>query len=138
MKREFSAGAIAVRRNGAAASPRSSGRARASGRCRRGIRPAARAPPRRPPASCARRRASRASSSRSSATCAYWYSRDGERVLKLVSFYLFRYRSGSVRDHDDEVEAAAWVPLEQAVEQLSSRGEREMAELALTRLDPGR
>jgi ADP-ribose pyrophosphatase YjhB (NUDIX family) len=68
----------------------------------------------------------------------YWYSRDGERVLKLVSFYLFRYRAGSVRDHDAEVEEAAWVPLERAVEQLSYRGEREIAERALTRLGLGR
>src|SRR5919198_276550 len=33
----------------------------------------------------------------------YWYVRDGRRVLKVVSFFLFRYRSGSVRDHDHEV-----------------------------------
>ena len=26
----------------------------------------------------------------------YWYSRDGERVMKNVAFFLFRYRSGSV------------------------------------------
>ena len=28
----------------------------------------------------------------------YWYTRDGKRVLKVVSFFLFRYRSGTVRD----------------------------------------
>jgi 8-oxo-dGTP pyrophosphatase MutT (NUDIX family) len=41
----------------------------------------------------------------------YWYSRDGERVMKVVSFFLFRYRSGRVADHDDEVEWAGWIPL---------------------------
>jgi 8-oxo-dGTP pyrophosphatase MutT (NUDIX family) len=63
----------------------------------------------------------------------YWYQRDGERVLKVVSFFLFRYRSGSVRDHDHEVDSAEWVPLEDAPRLLAYRGEREMAEAALSR-----
>ncbi|MGH2743157.1 MAG: NUDIX domain-containing protein, partial [Thermoleophilaceae bacterium] len=41
----------------------------------------------------------------------YWYARDGERVMKIVSFFLFRYRSGSLADHDHEVEEALWIPL---------------------------
>jgi 8-oxo-dGTP pyrophosphatase MutT (NUDIX family) len=65
----------------------------------------------------------------------YWYSRDGERVLKIVSFFLFRYRSGSVRDHDHEVESAAWMPLDEAAEKLSYRGEREMAAAAASALE---
>jgi 8-oxo-dGTP pyrophosphatase MutT (NUDIX family) len=68
----------------------------------------------------------------------YWYQRDGERVLKVVSFFLFRYRSGSVRDHDDEVDSAEWVPLEDAPRLLEYKGEREMAEAALSRLTPDR
>jgi 8-oxo-dGTP pyrophosphatase MutT (NUDIX family) len=62
----------------------------------------------------------------------YWYQRDGERVLKVVSFFLFRYRSGSVRNHDHEVDSAEWVPLEEAPRLLAYRGEREMAELAMS------
>ena len=68
----------------------------------------------------------------------YWYSRDGDRVMKVVSFFLFRYRSGSVRDHDFEVDSAEWVPLEDAPRLLSYRGEREMAEAALSGLSAGR
>jgi 8-oxo-dGTP pyrophosphatase MutT (NUDIX family) len=68
----------------------------------------------------------------------YWYARDGDRVMKIVSFFLFRYRSGSVRDHDHEVESASWVPLEEAVERLAYRGEREMAAAAMSRLEGGR
>jgi 8-oxo-dGTP pyrophosphatase MutT (NUDIX family) len=64
----------------------------------------------------------------------YWYQRGGERVLKVVSFFLFRYRSGSVRDHDHEVDSAEWVPLEDAPRLLAYKGEREMAEAALSRL----
>jgi 8-oxo-dGTP pyrophosphatase MutT (NUDIX family) len=65
----------------------------------------------------------------------YWYSREGERVLKIVSFFLFRYRSGSVRDHDDEVESAAWMPLDEATEKLAYKGERQMAAAALSALE---
>ncbi len=63
----------------------------------------------------------------------YWYMRGGDRVLKVVSFFLFRYRAGSVRDHDHEVDAAEWIPLEEAPRLLEYRGERQMAEVALRR-----
>jgi 8-oxo-dGTP pyrophosphatase MutT (NUDIX family) len=64
----------------------------------------------------------------------YWYRRDGHRVFKIVTFFLFRYRAGSVRNHDREVESAEWVPLDEAGRRLSYRGEREMAVAALSRL----
>jgi 8-oxo-dGTP pyrophosphatase MutT (NUDIX family) len=64
----------------------------------------------------------------------YWYTRDDDRVLKVVSFYLFRYRSGSIENHDHEVLSAEWVPLEEAPKLLSYRGERAVAEAALSRL----
>jgi 8-oxo-dGTP pyrophosphatase MutT (NUDIX family) len=67
----------------------------------------------------------------------YWYSRDGDRVMKVVSFFLFRYRSGSVRNHDFEVDSAEWIPLEDAPRLLSYRGEREMAEKALAAVGGG-
>ena len=64
----------------------------------------------------------------------YWYQRGGERVLKVVSFFLFRYRSGSVRDYQrEEVDGAEWIPLDEAPRLLAYRGEREMAEAALSR-----
>jgi 8-oxo-dGTP pyrophosphatase MutT (NUDIX family) len=63
----------------------------------------------------------------------YWYARDGERVFKVVSFFLFRYRSGSVRDYQRaEVDGAEWIPLEDAPRLLAYRGERQMAEVALS------
>ena len=65
----------------------------------------------------------------------YWYSRDGARVLKVVSFFLLGYRSGSVRDYQrSEVEGAEWIPLEEAPERLSYKGEKEMARAALSKL----
>ena len=68
----------------------------------------------------------------------YWYSRDGERVMKVVSFFQFRYRSGSVRDHDHEVDSAEWVPLDDAPRELTYRGERDMVAAALSSLGRGR
>ena len=63
----------------------------------------------------------------------YWYAREGQRVLKVVSFFLFRYRSGTVRDYQaEEVDSAEWVPLEDAPRLLSYKGEREMAAAALS------
>ena len=65
----------------------------------------------------------------------YWYvRRDKTRVFKIVSFFLLRYRSGSVEDHDHEVDSAEWVPLEDAPRLLEYKGEREMAAAALSRL----
>ena len=68
----------------------------------------------------------------------YWYSRGGERVMKNVAFFLFRYRSGSVADHDHEVDSAEWVPLEDAPQLLAYRGERDMAAAALSALRESR
>jgi 8-oxo-dGTP pyrophosphatase MutT (NUDIX family) len=68
----------------------------------------------------------------------YWYSRDGDRVMKIVTFFLFRYLSGSVADHDHEVDSAEWVPLEDAPRLLAYRGEKQMAEAALSSLGSGR
>src|SRR3954463_16673977 len=64
----------------------------------------------------------------------YWYQRDGRRIAKVVSFYLFDYRSGDVADHDAEVEEARWVPLDEALRQLTYRGEKEMVQRALERV----
>jgi 8-oxo-dGTP pyrophosphatase MutT (NUDIX family) len=64
----------------------------------------------------------------------YWYRREGERVFKVVSFFLCRYRSGSVRDHDEEVDSAEWVPLDEASRTLAYQGEREVAKLAMSRV----
>jgi 8-oxo-dGTP pyrophosphatase MutT (NUDIX family) len=61
----------------------------------------------------------------------YWYQRDGMKIAKLVTFFLFRYRSGDLDDHDSEVEHARWIPLEEAAKTLSYKGEREMVTRAL-------
>src|SRR3712207_4341460 len=60
----------------------------------------------------------------------YWYQRNGRKIPKLVTFFLFRYTGGDTADHDQEVEEARWVPLEEAIRTLTFKGEREMVERA--------
>jgi 8-oxo-dGTP pyrophosphatase MutT (NUDIX family) len=67
----------------------------------------------------------------------YWYTRAGRRQPKVVSFYLFRYRSGSLADHDHEVEFARWVPLEELPDVLAYVGEQEIARTAQSRVAGG-
>ena len=61
----------------------------------------------------------------------YVYTRGGQRVFKVVSFFLCRYRSGRVGDIHPamrrEVADARWLPLEDAPRLLAYKGEREMA-----------
>ena len=58
----------------------------------------------------------------------YWYfSKGGARRVrfhKFVHFYLMRYVSGDVSGHDDEVNEARWVGLEEAEAMLAFKGER--------------
>jgi len=63
----------------------------------------------------------------------YWYVRSGDRVFKVVSFFLFRYVAGTVRDYQrEEVDGAEWVPLDDAPRLLAYRGEKDMAKAALS------
>jgi 8-oxo-dGTP pyrophosphatase MutT (NUDIX family) len=69
----------------------------------------------------------------------YWYQRTEKgtrvRVRKFVHFFLLRYRSGSVRNHDHEVSEARWVPLADAPKMLAFAGERTVLGEALQRLE---
>jgi 8-oxo-dGTP pyrophosphatase MutT (NUDIX family) len=64
----------------------------------------------------------------------YTYERRGRRINKRVLFYLFRYVSGDLADHDHEIENARWMPVEEAVDALSYDGEREIVRRALSRM----
>ena len=68
----------------------------------------------------------------------YTYTRrGGERVFKIVSFYLLRARLGRIGRIDDamriEVEEARWLPLDEAPRLLAYGGERQMAAKAQDR-----
>jgi 8-oxo-dGTP pyrophosphatase MutT (NUDIX family) len=71
-----------------------------------------------------------------------WGDERGERVFKIVSFFLVRAsrgRLGAIADEMRvEVAEARWLPLEDAPRLLAYKGEREMARRALERLRPVR
>ena len=64
---------------------------------------------------------------------------DGQKVFKIVSFYLLRYDAGTIDaiapEMRIEVKRALWIPLEEADRRLTYRGEREVIRLARKYLD---
>lgn len=58
-----------------------------------------------------------------------------QKVFKVVSFYLLLYRAGRIGDLTPEmrreVRSCQWIPLEDAPQKLSYKGEREVAQKAL-------
>ena len=65
----------------------------------------------------------------------YWFNWEGERIFKVVSFFLVRYESGKLGEippaFRHEVEEVRWLPLDDAPSTLAYQGERKMAARAL-------
>src|SRR5689334_23229318 len=68
----------------------------------------------------------------------YWFNWDGERIFKVVSFFLVRYEGGRLgavpAAFRHEVAEVRWLPLEDAPRLLAYGGERDMARSARARL----
>lgn len=64
----------------------------------------------------------------------YWYVSKEEgnpvRYHKFVYFYLLRYSSGDVRDHDQEVNEARWFDIDDAINKLAFKNEKKIMEKA--------
>jgi 8-oxo-dGTP pyrophosphatase MutT (NUDIX family) len=71
----------------------------------------------------------------------YVYTWKGERIFKVVSFFLIRYSRGRLGDLPaalaHEVDEARWLPLADAPRLLAYKGEKEMAERALEAITQG-
>ena len=67
----------------------------------------------------------------------YWYSLKEKtvKVHKTVHYFLMRFISGSTDDHDAEVDEASWVPLDDAVNRLKYRGEKDIMFKAKNMID---
>jgi 8-oxo-dGTP pyrophosphatase MutT (NUDIX family) len=69
---------------------------------------------------------------------ASWEGGSGERIFKVVSFFLLRAGRGRIDEIDEEmrieVAEARWLPLDEAPRLLSYDGERKMAANALERI----
>src|SRR5438105_12828550 len=61
----------------------------------------------------------------------YWFNWQGERVFKVVSFFLVRYAGGRLGDVPEEfrheVDGVRWVPLADAPGELAYASEQDMA-----------
>jgi 8-oxo-dGTP pyrophosphatase MutT (NUDIX family) len=53
-------------------------------------------------------------------------------IFKRVHFYLMKYQSGALADHDDEIAEARWVDLDEAPHLLAYQNERKLAAQART------
>jgi 8-oxo-dGTP diphosphatase len=71
----------------------------------------------------------------------YVYTWGGERIFKVVSFYLLRYSRGRLGELPPatahEVAEVRWLPLEEGARVLAYKGERETAERALASVRGG-
>jgi 8-oxo-dGTP pyrophosphatase MutT (NUDIX family) len=71
----------------------------------------------------------------------YVYTWEGERIFKVVSFFLVRYSGGRLGEVPEEfrheVAEVRWLPLEEAPRLLAYGGEQEMARKALSKLGGG-
>jgi 8-oxo-dGTP pyrophosphatase MutT (NUDIX family) len=69
----------------------------------------------------------------------YVFTWEGERVFKVVSFYLVRYSGGRLGDVPDEflheVAEVRWLPLHAAPRLLSYEGEKEIAAKAIAAVE---
>ena len=136
MRREFSAGGVLVRRARAAAGwlRRSARRAarRGSGRCRRAGSTRGEAGEATALREIAEETGARGRSLGKLGDVRYWFNWEGERVFKVVSFFLVRYEGGRLGDIPEEfrheVAEVRWLPLDGlAARPLAYAGEREMA-----------
>lgn len=75
-------------------------------------------------------------------TIEYWFRwvRGGKpvRIHKRVHFFLMEAGDGDLGDHDQEVDEARWVPLDEAIGQVTYDGERRVLEQAREKLVPDR
>jgi 8-oxo-dGTP pyrophosphatase MutT (NUDIX family) len=64
----------------------------------------------------------------------YWYfsKEQNQRVRyhKFVYFFLLRYKSGDVKDHDSEVNEARWFDIDEAIAELAFNSEKKIVEKA--------
>ena len=55
----------------------------------------------------------------------------GEKIFKVVTYFLMKYLSGDPKDHDWEVSEAGWYTYEDALKQLSFSQDKELLKKAL-------
>lgn len=65
----------------------------------------------------------------------YVYTARGVRVYKSVHYFLLEYESGTIDDHDHEMEDVRWVTFEVALQMLAYDGAKNVLRRAKTLID---
>ena len=61
----------------------------------------------------------------------YIYSFGGEKIFKVVTYFLMEYVSGDIKNHDWEVSDSGWFEPEDAFEQLTFSQDKDLLKRAL-------
>ncbi|OGE26324.1 hypothetical protein A3C26_02875 [Candidatus Daviesbacteria bacterium RIFCSPHIGHO2_02_FULL_39_12] len=61
----------------------------------------------------------------------YVYTLNGEKIFKVVTYYLMKYKSGDIADHDFEVSDLGWFEPEEALKKLTFSQDKELLKKAL-------
>lgn len=64
----------------------------------------------------------------------YVYTHKGEKIFKIVTYFLMKYLSGDIKDHDWEVEESGWYEPKEALKQLSFSQDKDLLKKALLHL----
>ena len=69
-------------------------------------------------------------------TIEYWFTADWDnirrRIHKFVHFFLMRHKDGDGSDHDHEVDEVRWVTIDEALQTLKFKAERDLVQKAAT------
>ena len=60
----------------------------------------------------------------------YWFVFEGEKVRKTVYYFLMEYIGGDITEHDHEMEAVKWLPIEKVADRLSYKSDQRVWEEA--------
>ncbi len=56
----------------------------------------------------------------------YWYKFGDEKIKKTVYFYVMKYTGGDITQHDHEMEAVEWLPLDEIMGRLSYKSDKDV------------
>lgn len=65
----------------------------------------------------------------------YWYKFEDEKIKKTVYFYVMRYLGGDITKHDFEMENVEWVEVDNVMDRLTYKSDKEVFEKALPIID---
>lgn len=61
----------------------------------------------------------------------YFYTFKGEKIFKVVIYFLMKYLSGDPKDHDFEMEDAGWFEVSEALKLLSFGRDKQLLKIAV-------